>query len=270
MHKLSLHHLTMLAAHPLELVDAAAAGGFDYCGLRLISPTSTDADSLIDVVGNPPLQRDIAARLDETGVRLLDIEAIWLQASTRVSELEAAIAAGSRLGASRVLAVGFDADKGRQLDNFCRLCELAARHGMDVSLEFISYCKVSNLNEALQLIERSGQGNARLLIDALQFFRSGALPADLGDVDPALMPYMQICDAPLEGPVTLEERRREARTARQLPGEGELPLHELLQAMPPDIVLSVEAPTLHLAGLPFAEQARIAGAATRRFLAPLT
>ena len=107
----------MLAAHPLELVDAAAAGGFDYCGLRLVSPTSTDADSLIDVVGNPPLKRDIAARLDETGVRLLDIEAIWLQASTRVSELEAAIAAGSRLGASRVLAVGFDADKGRQLDS---------------------------------------------------------------------------------------------------------------------------------------------------------
>ena len=39
MHKLSLHHLTMLDAHPLQLVDAAQAGGFDYYGLRVVAPT---------------------------------------------------------------------------------------------------------------------------------------------------------------------------------------------------------------------------------------
>ena len=42
MRPLSLHHLTMLQAHPLELVEAAAAGGFDYCGLRLVAPMSSD------------------------------------------------------------------------------------------------------------------------------------------------------------------------------------------------------------------------------------
>jgi hypothetical protein len=33
---LSLAHMTVLDAHPLELIDAAAAGGFDYIGLRIV------------------------------------------------------------------------------------------------------------------------------------------------------------------------------------------------------------------------------------------
>ena len=39
-----------------------------------------------------------------------------------------------------------------------------------------------------------------------------------------------------------EELRRESRTARLLPGEGELPLDALLDALPPDVAVSVEAP----------------------------
>ena len=46
MNELSLHHLTMLPAHPLELVTAAAEGGFEYCGLRLVAPMI--ADSIVD------------------------------------------------------------------------------------------------------------------------------------------------------------------------------------------------------------------------------
>ena len=72
---------------------------------------------------------------------------------------------------------------------------------------------------------------------------------------------MQLCDGPRIGPTSIDERRCEARTARLLPGEGELPL---------GISLSVDAPTLHLAALPFGEQARIVGETTRRFLVRLS
>jgi hypothetical protein len=67
-------------------------------------------------------------------------------------------------------------------------------------------------------------------------------------------------------PDSIEGRRREARTDRRLPGQGELPVADLLRHLPRDIVLSVEAPTTALRGLPYAEQGRIAGAATRAFL----
>ena len=266
--ELSLHHLTMLAAHPLALIDAAAAGGFEYCGLRIVPPMATD--SVVDVVGNPALVREIDQRLRATGVRLLDIEAIWLQPTTDVSQLVPALEVGKRLGARQVLAVGFDTDLARLQGNFCRLCEAAARVDMNVALEFITYCSIGTLEQARWLVDRSQQRNARLLIDALQFFRSGATPGQLACVDPALIPYMQLCDGPRVGPTGIDERRREARTARLLPGEGELPLGDLLRALPSGIPLSVEAPTLRLAGLPFDEQARIVGATTRRFLSTLS
>lgn len=261
---LSLHHLTMIAAHPLELIDAAAASGFDLVGLRIVRPMK--ADPLIDVVGNSPLIRDIRQRLADTGVRLLDIEAIWLQENTDMGELEAALAVACELGARSVLAVGFDADTARLQDNFNRLCELAARYGLDVGIELITYCTVATLAQAQSLVAQSAQPNARLLIDALQFFRSGATNEQLAAVDPSLIRYAQLCDAPGIGPVSVDGRRREARTARLLPGEGELPLAGWLAALPAGIPLSVEAPTLKLVGLPFDEQARIVGETTRAFL----
>ncbi|MDB5851037.1 MAG: xylose isomerase [Rhodoferax sp.] len=265
--ELSLHHLTMLRADPLSLIDAAAEGGFGYCGIRIVTPAP--GDSIVDVVGNPALVRDIDQRLRSRNVRLLDIEAIWLRPETDVAALVPALEVGQRLGARQVLAVGFDADLGRLLDNFCRLCQAAARLQMNVALEFITYCTIGTLEQAHWLVQRSEQPNARLLIDALQFFRSGAKSEQLAGIDPLLLPYMQLCDGPLAGPVSVDDRRVEARTARLLPGEGELPLASLLRALPPNIPVSVEAPTLRLAGLPFDEQARIVGDATRTFFANL-
>ena len=266
MRPLSLHHLTMLGAHPLELVEAASAGGFDYCGIRLVAPMASDP--VFDLVGQPAMVREVRQRLSDLDVRLLDIEAIWLQPGTRVQELVPALETGHALGAKYVLAVGFDPEPQRLMGNFCRLCEAAAQLNMVVALEFITYCSIATLEQALDLVRRSGQPNARLLVDALQFFRSGAQTSQIAGLDPALMPYAQICDGPLASPLTLEERRREARTARLLPGQGELPVRELVAALPASIALSVEAPTLQLAGLPFNEQARIVGHTVRRFLQP--
>lgn len=261
---LSLHHLTMLRAHPLELIEAAAVGRFDYVGIRLVRPMK--GDPLVDVVGNAPLIRDIRQRLNDTGVRLLDIEAIWLQEDTDFNELEAALAVARELGAGSVLAVGFDANEVRLQHNFVRLCELGARYGLDVGIELITYCTVGTLEQAQAMVAQCGQPNARLLIDALQFFRSGATNEQLAAVDRALLSYAQLCDGPATGPASIDGRRREARAARLLPGEGELPLAGWLAALPAGIPLSVEAPTLKLAGLPFDEQARIVGETTRTFL----
>src|ERR1700730_13773375 len=77
-------------------------------------------------------------------------------------------------------------------------------------------------------------------------------------VDPALLTYLQLCDAPrqqphgLGVPVAMPRGRRaaagddrvlEARTMPLLPGEGELPLAALLAALPGDMLVSVEAPS---------------------------
>ena len=61
---------------------------------------------------------------------------------------------------------------------------------------------------------------------------------------------------------------REARTGRLLPGEGALPLRELVAALPPDVPLAIEAPCRQTADLPALERARRAYRALTALLAP--
>ena len=79
---------------------------------------------------------------------------------------------------------------------------------------------------------------------------------------------MHFCDAPPFVPDgrSAEELRRESRTARLQPGEGGLWLAELLDALPRDIPISIEAPSARHAGLPAAERARLSREATLAFL----
>jgi hypothetical protein len=53
---ISLAHLTVLDAGPLELIDAALAGGFDTLGLRIVAPMLTD--TIVPVIGDEPLIRE--------------------------------------------------------------------------------------------------------------------------------------------------------------------------------------------------------------------
>jgi hypothetical protein len=54
--------------------------------------------------------------------------------------------------------------------------------------------------------------------------------------------------------------------ARLYPGEGELWLHEMLDALPADVTLDLEAPRVADAQLSPADKAKSAMQATRRFL----
>ena len=85
----------------------------------------------------------------------------------------------------------------------------------------------------------------------------------------ALIPLVHFCDAPPRpaDDRSVEDLRRESRTARMLPGEGALWLPELLEVLSPDVAISVEAPSARHAHLPAGERARLACEATMKVLA---
>jgi hypothetical protein len=64
--RLSLAHLIVLDAHPLELIDAAAAGGFNSVGLRIVAPMPTDR--MVPVIGDEAPTRQIERMLADTGI----------------------------------------------------------------------------------------------------------------------------------------------------------------------------------------------------------
>ena len=112
----------------------------------------------------------------------------------------------------------------------------------------------------------SGYSNASVLIDALHFSRSGGWPSHIAGIDASLLKYAQICDAVAAIPSEAGDLIREARTGRLLPGEGALPLRDLVAALPAAIPLSIEAPVRATAGLSALERAQRAYRAMQALL----
>ena len=262
--RLSLAHLTVLDAHPLALIDAAVAGRFNAIGLRIVPPSP--ADVIVPVVGDEPLIRQLLAKLADTGVSVLDVETIWIGPDIDVAALRPAFEVGQRLGTKNVLTMGNDPDEARLTQNFGRLCEEAAKFGLQVGMEFAAFTHAVSIHQALRIVSNAGQPNSSVLIDALHLVRSGGTPADVAKLDPRLLHYCQLCDARGPRPATSGELKREARGGRYYPGAGELPLARILDALPEGLSVGVEAPCAQYAGLPVTERGRLCGEATHAFL----
>jgi sugar phosphate isomerase/epimerase len=229
-------HLTLLRVSPPDLVTIAAAAGFTAVGLR-ISP-ATDGERPWPVSPGSPMLAETVRHCADTGISVLDVEAIRLGPATAgTPEYGPVLEAAGELGARYVNAICDDPDLSRLSDSFAALVAAAAPYGVRPVVEFMAYRSVHTLADAVAIAAASGGGG--VLVDALHVQRCGVRLADLRAVDPGLISYVQLCDAPLRAPA---DPLREARAARRLPGAGELPLVDLLAALPDGIPVAVEAP----------------------------
>ena len=254
--QISLAHLTVLDTTPPELVTVAAAAGFGTIGIRLTATPSVGIPPY-DILSDGPLLRETLLRLAETGVSVLDTEFLRFEPEHPVGIPEGFLEVSARLGARNVLVMSAEPEEARTLERFCELCDRAAGYGLNVCLEFAVYTGVRTLAHAAHVVVQSKWSNASVLVDALHFSRSGGLPAHIASVDPSLFRYAQICDAGPDTPSPGDTPAliREARTGRLLPGEGVLPLAELVAALPDTVPLAVEAPCQATAHLPAIERA---------------
>jgi sugar phosphate isomerase/epimerase len=255
--QLSLAHLTVLDTTPPELVSVAAAAGFRTIGIRLTATPSVGVPPY-DCLHEGPMLRETLARLADTGVSVLDTEFLRFEPEHPVAIPEGFLEVSARLGAKHVLVMSAEPEEARTLERFGELCDRAAQYGLSVGLEFAIYTGVRTLAHAADVIARSKRSNASVLIDALHFSRSGGLPAHVASVAPSLFRYAQICDAgpDMPAPTDTPALVREARTGRLLPGEGALPLKELVAALPANLPLAIEAPCRATASLPALERAK--------------
>ena len=164
-----------------------------------------------------------------------------------------ALAAGAALGARTFSVVGVDPDRGRLTDTLSRLTADAAGHGIVPTLEPISYQPVSRVAEAAAIARAAG---CAVLLDGLHVQRGCGGLDDVRAPRPGSRPCVQLCDGPLAVPelpglpaaLPLGMRAAgavlqvEARVQRQVVGEGEFPLAELVASVPPVTPVSVEVP----------------------------
>jgi sugar phosphate isomerase/epimerase len=262
---LSISHLTALDATPPELVSAAADAGFNAVGIR-IWPVADEQP--YPMLGDTPMMRETLARLADTGTKVLDVEVLRLRPDSRHDDALRILDAGAQLGARGVLVICNDPEEDRLVERFAAVCAAAGERGMRACLEFMIFSSVKTIDDAVRVLDRAAHPAGAVLIDALHLQRSGGTPADVAALPPDRLPYAQLCDGPFD-PVRPPEEvaLTEARTGRLFPGDGEMPLRELIGALPPDAALAVESPVAKLTGTPPDEIARQAYAALTRVIA---
>ncbi|MGE9007651.1 sugar phosphate isomerase/epimerase family protein [Leptospira interrogans] len=237
---LGLAHLTALELPPSALVEEAARAGFASVGLR-VHPAIVDGPAYPTRVGT---EAHLALKqiLAGEGVRVNDIEFIQLTPDIDVSAFAGLLEAGADLGATSVTVSGDDDDHARLTAHFADLCDLAQPFGLRVDLEFMRWRAIGSLPQAEAIVRQAGKPNGAILVDALHLSRSGGKPHDLLTVPAPFLRAAQLCDARADMPTTDAAVIAEAREGRLPPGEGSLPLGELLEALPADTSLSVEMP----------------------------
>jgi sugar phosphate isomerase/epimerase len=248
---IGIAHLTLLRLSPPELVTTAAEAGYDFVGVRVKAVTAGERQYPMEP--GSPMSRETLRRLDDTGLRVRDVEFLTLGPDTGPDDWRPALEAGAALGASTFSVVGVDGDRGRLTDTLARLTADGAPYGIRPTLEPISYQPVGRVADAAAIARAAG---AAVLLDALHIQRGGSSLADVRALEPGLVPCIQLCDGPLAVPEHLELPAElplgmradgsvlqvEARVQRQVVGEGEFPLAELVAAVPAGTPLSVEVP----------------------------
>lgn len=266
-HTLGLELLTMLGLGPVEHVAMAADLGCGAVSMGLsqlpFNPHGYPAWSLRD---DAPLRRELKAALRDRGVAISIAEGMSVSPQADAADRAADMDLFAELGALRINSVDMGVERGRALDQLARLCEMAHERGMEFSIEFCPAFTIGSLPAALEAVRHIGDDRAKVLIDTMHFFRSGGTVAQIAALDPALIGHVQLCDAPARsGPDYLKE----AMTGRMIPGAGDLPLRQFVDALPRGQTLGLEVPLLDLAesGRPAREYVGEIVARTRELLA---
>ncbi|WP_380876225.1 hypothetical protein ACFB49_07830 [Sphingomonas sp. DBB INV C78] len=230
-HAIAMASGIMPEATPLQLVEAAARAGFDFGGMW-IEPDDWTIQTT----------RDVKAALRDAGLKLLDVEVVWIKPGPHNPDHDRIVEIGAELGARNVLCVSSDPDRSATRDKLGRLIDLGHRAGIRVNLEFGLFTEVKTINAASALLQELDLPAAGLLVDALHWARSGGTLEDIAALPSRWLSYAQFCDAPEQGPDPRDDAAilEEAIDGRMFLGEGGLPLRGLAAALPATLPFAIE------------------------------
>lgn len=265
--RLGIGMLSVFGLPPIELVELAADLGCAYISVAVqgmpLVPLGYPSFSLKD---DAVLRKDLLAAMGDRGVSISLGDGFLVLPGADVSALCGDLDVLAELGVPRINVVSLDPDLPRTLDQFAALTELAAQRDIDTVVEPVPGLTIGDVSSALAAKDYVGRGEFRLLIDTMHLVRSGSGATDLAAIDADQIGYAQLNDTTLRP--RIDNYLEEAMFERMVPGEGELPLHDLLSALPGDTVLEIEVPrrSLALSGVSPIDRLRPCVEAARRLL----
>lgn len=243
---IGIDSITFLAMPPGESVALAAELGCSHVGLAL-KPMTPNPHGYRDwsLADDAALRKATVAALAAHGIKVGAADGVFLLPGADAAALAPTLDILAELTAPLVNLVTFDPDLERNLDQLGRVAELAAARGLRTGVEFVPGLGVGDLPTALALVRRLGRADTGVTIDPMHLYRSGATAADVAAMAPGEIAHVQICDVPAA--CNYESYGFEAVQERLAPGDGELPLAELVAALPPLAMIGIEVPQVALA-----------------------
>lgn len=141
------------------------------------------------------------------------------------SKIDEYFAWAKELGVPHFVACGLagDGDFNEAVEDFQRLCRLAANHGIKVAFEWMGFSPlIGNLDRALELLDKAGEPNAGLNLDVFHFYRGQSSLDTLRSLDPSIFLAVHINDAEAGDRETLNDGDR------VMPGDGVAPVDEIV------------------------------------------
>jgi sugar phosphate isomerase/epimerase len=148
------------------------------------------------------------------------------------------------------------------------LCRRAKARGLVISLEFVPTTGLRNLPFTQAVIAASGASNCGITLDFFHLDRTGGTAADIRKLPRGSIVNIQVSDRTPAPPGTPYK----PLTGRKLPGEGQLPLRELMTAAlenSPDATIDIEVLNEELRAMPMDEAAARLAAAGNALIATL-
>ena len=211
-----------------ERVRAARENGFAGISMWMSHYDEARAEGLSHA--------EMRATLDGAGVKLAMLEYITAWASgpaerEAIPEETARICGiAEELGSDTVLAVTMAPaiDPAEATAGLAIACDVAARHGQRLGVEFLPWTGIPNLAAAWPLVRDADRPNAGLVLDSWHWFRSGPDPDLLRSIPGEKVIHLQISDAPAQPEPDVVA---ETIGKRLLPGEGAIDLPGLLRIL---------------------------------------
>jgi sugar phosphate isomerase/epimerase len=154
---------------------------------------------------------------------------------------------------------------GAALAGVCLRCAALA---VSVCVEFVPESGIPDLQTARAVVEACGQPNCAILLDLFHLDRSGGTVDDIHDLPPDSLAGIQLSDRHRPGHGTSHV----PLSGRRLPGEGEMPLSELVAAglaNSPGATVDIEVLNDELRSLPAGQAAAALAAAARSWRSSL-
>lgn len=270
--ELGIERLGLFGMPPPRIAELAAELDCRCIGIGLApAPGGYNPDGHPDwsLREDPALRRETIAAARGAGVRIAIVEGFAVLPGQNIADYARDLDIVAELGCDRINVVSIGKDMSQAVDGFAALTRLAAERGMLVSAEMGSLGPLDRVAPALEIAREVGHPGFSLVVDAMHFFRLGNSLEDFAALDPALVGYVQLADAPWAA--RFDTYMEEAMFERMAPGEGELPLAPFLALVPDDRVVSLEIPMRSLAqqGVGPHERTRRCVEAARRLLAAL-